>query len=148
MTNRLAAYEYRRRGSRHEVLPFAEIGLDAEGRIPKLARSRCSNHVGVDVLAVSDGLILLQRQSFRNGLNAGLVTGSGSGSADWADLTSPEVEQDLGRLVRQAMRREMGEELGLSAADLPGLDDIRLVGYGRMTSLGGKPQFYGVARLK
>jgi 8-oxo-dGTP pyrophosphatase MutT (NUDIX family) len=147
VTNRLAAYEYRKPHSQRELLPFDDIGLDADGRVPKLTRSRCSNHVGVDVLAVSDGRILLQRQSLRNRLNGGLVIGSGSGSADWHDLLAPCVEGDLTRFVRHSMRREMCEELGLTRAETPTLEDIRIVGYSRMTSLGGKPQFYGVARL-
>jgi hypothetical protein len=45
------------------------------------------------------------------------------------------------------MRREMTEELGLSQKEAPGLDDIRIVGFNRATSLGGKPQFCGIARL-
>ena len=45
------------------------------------------------------------------------------------------------------MRRELTEELGLDPTEAPSLDDIRIVGFNRTTSLGGKPQFCGVARL-
>jgi hypothetical protein len=145
VTNRLASYEYRESNNPHEALPFEDIGLNSERLIPRLPLSNCSNHLGVDVLGISEGRILLQRQSGRNRLNGDKILGSGSGSADWQDLAASGNE--LGAFVRYSMRREMVEELGLSREETPDLDDIRIVGYNRTTSLGGKPQFCGVARL-
>jgi hypothetical protein len=41
----------------------------------------------------------------------------------------------------------MVEEMGLSPAEQHQPGDIKVVGYSRVTSLGGKPQFYGIASL-
>lgn len=144
VTNRLATYTYRRHGSRRDYLSFDDIAT-RNGLLPKFPWSKCSNHVGADVLAIADGRILLQRQAENNRLNGGKIVGSGSGSADWRDLAVSGAE--LGEFVRYTMRREMSEELGLRKADMPRLDDIKIIGYARLTSLAGKPQFYGIARL-
>lgn len=73
VTNRLAWYEYRRRGSADEYLRFEPVGLDADGLIPRLELSHCSNHVGVDVLALAPGRVLLQRQAAKTQLAPGMV---------------------------------------------------------------------------
>lgn len=43
------------------------------------------------------------------------------------------------------MAREMTEELGLPEPPDPAR--IKVLGYARWTTLGGKPQFYGIAKL-
>lgn len=145
VTNRLAAYQYRESNNRRAALSFNDIGLNSDGLIPRFPLSDCSNHIGVDVLAISEGKLILQRQSRRNRLHGDKVLGSGSGSADWNDLRASGYE--LNSFVRLSMRREMTEELGLTQKEAPGLDDIRIVGFNRAASLGGKPQFCGIARL-
>jgi hypothetical protein len=145
VTNRLAWYEYRRRGSADEYLRFETVGLDGEGRIPRFELSHCSNHVGVDVLAIAPGRVLLQRQAAKTQLAPGMIVCSGSGSADWQDLAADGGRAQLLPFVRRAMAREMTEELGLPQP--PDLARIKVLGYARWTSLGGKPQFYGIAKL-
>jgi 8-oxo-dGTP pyrophosphatase MutT (NUDIX family) len=142
VTNRLGSVELREQGNTRPRLD--EQDLLTAGRIPRLSRSSASNHLGVDVLAVTDdGRILITRQSPKNMLSPGLLAPSGSGSVDWADFTAGD---DLGTVLRRAMRREMCEELGLATSAVPDLDSVRLLGYARLTNLGGKPQFFGVVR--
>ncbi|GHF49953.1 8-oxo-dGTP pyrophosphatase MutT (NUDIX family) [Amycolatopsis bartoniae] len=142
VTNRLASSEYRMRGSLQEYLSFDKIALDDRKRIPRFPLSTCSNHVGVDVLAICDGKLLLQRQGQAAMVNPGKIVASASGSADWGDA---ENVKDLLTFVRAAMAREMKEELGLSRQ--PASARIKVLGYSRLTSLAGKPQFYGIANI-
>ena len=143
VTNRLGSYEIRQRGNSRELIDSAEILLRA-GRLPTLARSKCSNHLGVDVIAFTDGRIIIPKQAEKTGLSAGLLAPSGSGSVDWNDLRDHD---NLLIGLAGAMRREMSEELGLRPSQVPELHAVRVLGYVRMSHLGGKPQFFGVARL-
>lgn len=144
VTNRLGAYRLVEAGGHNNDLLHAEDALFRGGRLPALMRSDCSNHLGVDILAVTtDGRIPLIRQSPQNQLSAGLLASSGSGSVDWGDLRPGD---DLVTFLKRSMLREMREELGLSqlsVTDTP----VRVLGYARFSHLGGKPQFLGVAKL-
>lgn len=129
----------------------AEETLLHDGTIPDLEHpSKCSNHVGVDVLACVDGNhLLITRQSGRTLLSRALWAPSGSGSADWSDL----ADEDLLMTVKRAMARETSEELGLArrngrSSSRPAHDEIAITGYARLMHLAGKPQFYGVARFR
>jgi hypothetical protein len=145
VTNKLGISILHRRGDHQKELIDPEAIIAPGGRIPQLLRSRCSNHLGVDILAVtSSGKVLLTRQTRHTQLSKNLLAPSGSGSMDWADLRG---HSNLVAAVTDAMQREMCEELGLGQAEGPGLGDIRVLGYARLTHLGGKPQFFGVARL-
>lgn len=145
VTNRLGAYEILEQKSDRELLDPDAILL-AGGKLPTLADSSCSNHIGVDVLAfVTSGRMLVTRQTRANHLSPGLLAPSGSGSVDWADL---HERDDLTRMLSRAMRRELSEELGIRSAEVSELDSLRLLGYARFSHLGGKPQFFGVARLE
>jgi hypothetical protein len=139
VTNNLANEDLREPG-RRTVLRGEDVVLHA-GALPVLDNpDKCSNHVGVDVLACIGGdHLLVTKQSPRNMLSKGLWAPSGSGSADWADL----LHDDLLATARGAMQREMSEELDLRNLE----SDIKVVGYARLEHLGGKPQFYGVARI-
>ncbi len=65
VTNRIGSVELRERGAQRPLVDTGEVLLNA-GRIPRLSRSRCSNHSGVDVLAVTDdGRVLITRQAGR-----------------------------------------------------------------------------------
>jgi 8-oxo-dGTP pyrophosphatase MutT (NUDIX family) len=144
VTNRLGPYEIRERGNSRELIDADQVILRA-GRLPTLARSKCSNHLGVDVLAfTTDGRIIVTVQSNKNQLSPDLLAPSGSGSVDWDDLRGHE---DLIGALAGAMRREMSEELGLPPSEVPDLRAVRVLGYARMSHLGGKPQFFGVIRL-
>ncbi len=143
VTNKLGIVDVMGYGER--PLVRAEEVVLRGGVIPNLRRSGCSNHLGVDVLAVvDDGRIVFTRQTAANQLSQKLLVSSGSGSMDWSDLRRGD---DLVTLVKRAMRREMLEELGIPDRERPGLEQLRVLGYARPTHLGGKPQFFGVARL-
>jgi 8-oxo-dGTP pyrophosphatase MutT (NUDIX family) len=110
--------------------------------IPVLAASQCSNHVGVDTVTfLPSGRLVLGVQSLANAQSPGLLASSGSGSADWNDLTDTG-RRDLLTFVRRAMARELIEECGLSAADVSEQETV-ILGYARFLHRGGKPQFFG-----
>jgi hypothetical protein len=144
VTNKLGIVDVKERGDR-TVLSAEDVILH-DGLLTTFERSKCSNHLGADTLAVvDDGRILITRQTTKNQLSKGLLAPSGSGSIDWKDL---HREDDLVTMVKRAMRREMSEELGIARPDVPDLLSMRVLGYARLTHLGGKPQFFGVARLR
>lgn len=143
VTNNLATFQINRSHDDRDMLPFSRIGL-TNGQISRFAASGLSNHFGADVLVIADDRIVLQRNSENNYINPGMVISSGSGSADWADTKG---RSDLCSIVKQTMRRELCEELGIAKRDEPGDADIRIIGYARLTHMGGKPQFYGVTRV-
>ncbi len=143
VTNKLGIVNIKEYGDT-KVLEADDVILRG-GLLPSFERSRCSNHLGADTLAVvSDGRILVTRQSAKNQLSGRLLAPSGSGSMDWKDLRKAD---DLISVVKRAMRREMLEELGIGKADAPDFESIRVLGFARLTHLGGKPQFFGVTRL-
>ena len=144
VTNLLGETALRQRGRSGELLDPTAVLL-RNGVIPALGHSGCSNHIGVDVIAVSSsGRIFLPLQGERNTTSKGLLAPSGSGSMDWSDLHGCN---DLVGLVRNAMRRELTEEMGLTGRDVPAVDDLQVLRYARVTNWGGKPQFFGVARV-
>lgn len=112
------------------------------GSIPSLATSQCSNHVGVDTVTfLPSGQLVLGVQSAANAQSPGLLASSGSGSADWNDLTGTG-RRDLLAFVRRAMARELIEECGLPAAAVSEQETV-ILGYARFLHRGGKPQFFG-----
>ncbi|MFD4543069.1 hypothetical protein [Streptomyces bauhiniae] len=144
VTNLLGEKVLRER-QRHRELVHGDGVLLRNGLIPRLRYSRCSNHLGVDVVAVSSsGRVVLTLQGEKNTTNQGKLAPSGSGSMDWADL---QAGPDLIGLVKGAMLREMSEELGLRRNEQVRPSDVRVLRYVRVTNWGGKPQFCGVARL-
>jgi hypothetical protein len=145
VTNRIGSVELRKRGVTRPLVDVEEVLLNG-GRIPQLKRSKCSNHLGVDVLAVTDdGRVLITRQGQGTEISQKLLASSGSGSVDWADYHQGD---DLNTVLRRAMAREMCEELGLSRPLTPSPDSIMLLGYARLSNLAGKPQFFGVVRMR
>ncbi|MER5197830.1 hypothetical protein ACWD3J_00825 [Streptomyces sp. NPDC002755] len=144
VTNLLGEVMLREQRRRRELVS-SEAVLLRNGTIPRLRYSNCSNHLGVDVVAVtSSGRVVLTLQGDKNDTNQGMLAASGSGSMDWKDLRRCP---DLLRLVKSTMLREMSEELGLRSRDAVGFGDVRVLRYVRVTNWGGKPQFCGVARL-
>ncbi|MBV1947253.1 hypothetical protein [Streptomyces sp. BV129] len=144
VTNLLGEKVLRERQRQREMVPGDAVIL-RNGLIPRLRYSRCSNHLGVDVVAVSSsGRVVLTLQGEKNTTNQGMLAPSGSGSMDWADL---QASPDLLGLVKCAMLREMSEELGLRRSEQVRSGDVRVLRYTRVTNWGGKPQFCGVARL-
>lgn len=145
ITNDLVATEFLSRDPGRNALAAPAIALP-DGRLPPLRVSQCSNHVGVDTLAMTRrGELIVGVQTHNNNQSPGLLAPSGSGSADWNDL-----EWTRGRgcgflgFVRRAMERELTEECGVSFDRLRG---TTLLGFARFLHRGGKPQFFGFTHL-
>lgn len=144
VTNLLGEVALRER-RRQRDLVSSESVLLRNGVVPRLKYSRCSNHLGVDVVGVtSGGRVVLTLQGEKNDTNQGMLAASGSGSMDWKDLRGCTNVVDL---AKKTMIREMSEELGITDRRTIGMENIRVLRYVRVTNWGGKPQFCGVARL-
>ncbi|MGQ3355264.1 MAG: hypothetical protein ACT6XY_11795 [Phreatobacter sp.] len=118
-----------------------------DGRILALSESSASNHIGVSLLVVSsDGYLLYQLQGEQE-QGKQMFGPTASGSLDWADVEKAALVggNDFSRLVRIGMLRELTEET--SALELDPQGKIRLTGYCRYLTRGGKPEFFGFARV-
>lgn len=142
VTNRLAYEEITAHKSLHTVLRFED--LDGEGRLPPLALSQSSNHIGGDLLLVApNGMVFLQ-QGEGNGIYPGHWVASSSGSFDYPKDLRGAI--DLRDIVKSGLTRELREEAGLPKTHVIPANDVKIIGFGRATYFGGKPQFFGVAR--
>lgn len=112
------------------------------GQIPPLSKSDASNQIGASTLAITnDGFLVLMVNGKSSAIASGKMTSSGSGSSDWKDLNS---EFGLTAFIRKTALRELSEELGI---ELLSIATSGVIGYGRFIDRGGKPEFFGVARL-
>lgn len=120
--------------------------MSRDGTLLDFGASFCSNHVGVSTLAfTADGRMIVTRQTATSAQSASLLAPSGSGSADWKDLEQRRGSPFQAFLAR-AMERELLEECGLPprAGSVP----TRVIGFARLLHRGGKPEFFGVSRLR
>lgn len=122
--------------------------MSNNGVILDLDESLCSNHIGVSSIAITaDGYLILLRQTRRTAQSPGLLAPSGSGSVDFKDY---ECWGDS-FLVR-GMEREMLEECGLidkrSWSHEQYIYESGLIGFARVVSRGGKPDFFGFSVLR
>jgi hypothetical protein len=133
-------------GSRQPI--FVVSSEKARYELGLIEDSGLSNHVGTSVLLItSDGYIPVWRQTKgERHIDKDITTASGS--CDWRDWnTLPNTSNSLTEAVRRTMERELREECGLVQPHLLEMPiAIRLLGYFRWVSLGGKPQFVGIAR--
>lgn len=142
VTNRLAYEEIAAPRSLHAMLKFDD--LDGEGRLPPLALSASSNHIGGDLLlAAPNGMVFLQ-QGEGNGIYPNHWVASSSGSFDYPKDLHGAL--DLRDIVKSGLTRELREEAGLPKSHIIPKHDVKIIGFGRATYFGGKPQFFGVAR--
>jgi hypothetical protein len=142
VTDALASHDVWLPGQDHR-LSLDGVVLDDDRRIAAFANSGTANIMGGTVLAITtDGRVLLQYTGQHNTMYAGLIAGSAAGSADWIGL---QARMDLLTFVREGMRHELTEELGLPKH--PPLSAIKVIGFARITERGGAPEFFGVAKL-
>ncbi|MEO0079564.1 MAG: hypothetical protein ABIK44_02655 [candidate division WOR-3 bacterium] len=107
------------------------------------AESPCSNHIGMGTLAFTlDGKMITSIQTYESAQSPGFMMPSGTGSADWSDLTPGISLQDF---VTRAMERELLEECGLRGRPVPVVTEI--VGFVRHVNRGYKPDFFGVSLI-
>jgi 8-oxo-dGTP pyrophosphatase MutT (NUDIX family) len=147
ITNDLAITDFLSHERRTVDLSADDVALPG-GRLPTLAASQCSNHVGVDSLALTrHGHLVIVVQSVHNAQSPGLLAPSGSGSADWSDVETA-LAAGLGFVgfLRTAMARELAEECGLHTSKVRGSDTL-ILGFARFVHRGGKPQFFGMTPI-
>lgn len=123
------------------------VGLERTGlktgKIPRLAESDCSNHIGGDLLVVGPGILWLTLTSRRSDVEASRYHCSASGSFDWD--SDRKGQEDLLSLIETGLRRELTEEARF-AEEAANDGEFRVVRYGRATYAGGKPQFLALCR--
>jgi hypothetical protein len=145
VTNKLADMEVYRDGVRALRLEDV-IVRTSTGLVRRFSDSNASNHLGGDVLAVAPGRAFIQAQGPAVEVDPLQRVASGSGSFDLADM---RWTRDLVTLAKNGLLRELREELGLGrwSRKSPRREDVKIIGFSRATYLGGKPQFYAVARI-
>lgn len=110
--------------------------------VPECSLSQCANQIGMSTMALtSDHYFIIVGQKEGNAFSQRLWAPSGSGSADWKDVSN---FKDLQEFIKFAARRELAEECGLAAGDVAW---TRVIGYGRLLHRGGLPQFFCTAML-
>jgi hypothetical protein len=111
--------------------------------VPKLSRSRMSNHIGVTSLAFDDdGCLCLCVTGAAATVGAGEVTSSAAGSIAMADIAGAS---SLTQAVAEAITRELVEETRLEKAVAV---ETRIIAFVRHLERGGKPEFIGVSRIR
>ncbi len=124
----------------------AELGNSETVNIQPLEKSAMSNHIGASTLAVSaDNYLIIRRQGKNAQQNQNKLISTGSGSCDFSDLKN----ENLNDTVEYAMNRELWEENGGDKLGIK-IDEIgetKVIGYYRVLSRGGKPEFAGITKL-
>jgi 8-oxo-dGTP pyrophosphatase MutT (NUDIX family) len=111
--------------------------------VPKLSRSRMSNHIGATSLAFDDdGRLCLCVTGSAAAVAAGKITSSAAGSIDMADIAGAS---SLTQAVADAITRELVEETGLDKAVAV---ESRIIAFVRHLERGGKPEFIAVSRIR
>lgn len=105
--------------------------LEPGPNLSKLEDSKCSNHLGVSCLVITDdNKLILQKASSKKVTGAGKITSSASGAMDWK---MPNVNPF------ELIQAELFEELGLSHEET---SDIRGIAIARELARGGKPEMF------
>jgi hypothetical protein len=143
-TNEMIGLELHRRDrrgrTRTEFVGIEMLG-DA-GIISDIADSDCANIVGISTLAFTrDRKLVVVTQSGRSAQSANQLAPSGSGSADPVDYA--DVVATLQEFVARAMTRELVEECSLDDRSVR----TRPLGFARVLTRGGKPEFFGVSAI-
>ena len=115
-----------------------------ENTVSALIDSQCANSIGVSTLLIGYGSKLpLVTQSARSAVSNSKIAPSGSGSMDLEDIRKDDL--DFNEVVCRAAERELIEEMGLpSGIKLKS----QVIGYCRLLSRGGKPEFFCVTWLE
>ena len=143
-TNEIACREIRYAGRSEPLLRGRDL-ISSNQVLSDLEFSRCSNHIGVSTIAItSDGSLVVTTQAAQSAQSPNLLTASGSGSVDWADLNA--AQPMLRSVIEAASTRELCEEVGLGD---PASAPVRtqLLGYARVVNRGGKPEFFSVSHI-
>lgn len=145
VTNELTGREMVRRTQCIDVA-YDGISFFLSGsRLLRHEVSRTSDHIGISVHGITcDGVLVSTLQAARSAQDPGRYAPAGSGSMDWSDAAGSNGDR-LIDIVAAAMKRELAAECGLP-------DDVvttpMVAGYARLLHRGGKPEFFGISRIK
>ncbi|OLS20256.1 MAG: hypothetical protein HeimC3_41410 [Candidatus Heimdallarchaeota archaeon LC_3] len=110
-----------------------------------LENSYCSNHIGVNTIAITnDKKIVIGEQTEHGQQAINQLAPSGSGSADYKDFKPINEENNFIQCILDATNRELKEECNLK--HLP--HKTMLIGFTRLLNRGGKPDFFSISYLK
>lgn len=111
--------------------------------VPKLSRSRMSNHIGAASIAFDDeGVICLCVTGGAAAVSAGKISASAAGSIDEDDIVGAT---SLTGAIADTISRELAEETGLDPRTSV---RTRVIAFARDLTRGGKPEFLAVSRVK
>lgn len=111
--------------------------------VPRLSRSRMSNHIGAASIAFDDaGVICLCVTGGAAAVSAGKISASAAGSIDEGDIVGAT---SLTGAIADTISRELAEETGLDPRTSV---RTRVIAFARDLTRGGKPEFLAVSRVK
>lgn len=129
--------------------PCDNVSIDGTDRafpmsmIPKLSRSRMSNHIGAASLAFDDdGVVCLCVTGAAAVVASGKVSPSAAGSLD---VECMDDAVSLTRAISDTVSRELAEETGMDPET--GVE-TRVIAFIRDLSRGGKPEFVAVSKVR
>jgi len=118
------------------------------GIILEIENSFCSNYIGVSTLAITrDSRLILIQQSYKSAQFPDEMAPSGSGSAEKKDF----VDDNFSKSIINGMERELLEENGFRKVKRKDysryIKKTKIIGFSRVLSRGGKPEFFGFTIL-
>lgn len=119
---------------------------DPEGHriLSDVNSSSMNNHIGCSTLGISlDHKIIVWEQGKTTQFSRGLLTPTGSGSANASDIEG----QDFQKTLVTAMERELREESNPDKSLIGVQNKTKILGFYRWVSRGGKPEFIGLTKL-
>lgn len=122
----------------------SEEDEDGKHYLYNIASSQMNDHIGCSTIGfTSDHYLILWVQGSHTQFNSNLLIPTGSGSCNFSDLTS----HNLQKTVIKAMERELDEETITNPEVNKDLNRTKLLGFYRWVTRGGKPEFTGITRL-
>lgn len=125
------------------IFPSVE---DTEGNhhLSDISTSQMNDHLGCSTIGFTkDNYVMLWVQASTAQFSKGMVIPTGSGSANYSDLTS----HNLQKTIIKVMERELIEESTPDKEVDNSLNKTLLLGFYRWVTRGGKPEFTGVTKL-
>lgn len=127
--------------------------LNQNNQVKPIHMSELNNHIGASALAfTADKQICIWRQNSKTQRSNGLLAPTGSGSSDWEDfaLFAKNDQILLKDVIIESMKREFSEESSKNKVTIPReeIGEAKILGYFRWLRFGGKPEFYGIVKVK
>lgn len=145
-----ARFQEARKGTIHRSDGASTFINKTSGELMSLDDVSLSNQVGASLLGFSsEGHMMIVYQNDKNNQSANTLAPAGSGSLDWEDVADSKAEDFLS-LIKFGAERELREECSLDVRKKDKLrigSSVMLTGFARMLHRGGKPEFFGLARI-